>query len=73
MIARSGDDVVKALTCLDDAGRQAIAQKARARVLAGHTGLARARELAAALCTIAPAIGFEPSAAGRTPARMGDR
>ena len=45
LIARSTADVVAALTLLDDAGRQAIGEAARGRVLLQHTGLARARQL----------------------------
>lgn len=49
LIARSSDDVVRALTEVDDARRHAVAEAARRRVLKSHTGLARARELVAAL------------------------
>jgi spore maturation protein CgeB len=47
VIARSADDVVSTLTGTSDARREAIARAARARVMAGHTGVVRARELAA--------------------------
>jgi spore maturation protein CgeB len=47
IIARSTDDVIAALTQTSDARREAIAGKARARVMAGHTGVVRARELVA--------------------------
>ena len=49
IIARSSDDVVAALTETSVARRRSITAAARARVLAGHTGLARARELVAEL------------------------
>lgn len=47
VIARSADEVVSTLTGTSDARREAIARAARARVMAGHTGVVRARELAA--------------------------
>jgi len=47
LIADTGEDVVHALTTLPKAQRKAMSQNARARVLAGHTGEARARELVA--------------------------
>jgi spore maturation protein CgeB len=45
LIARSTLDVTNALTAIDPIRRRAIADNARDRVLAGHTGLARARQL----------------------------
>ncbi|MBS9721887.1 glycosyltransferase [Tianweitania sp. BSSL-BM11] len=45
-IARTSDDVVQILTEMDEQRRQAMAEAAKARVLAGHTGHARAAELA---------------------------
>jgi spore maturation protein CgeB len=49
LIARDSDDVVAALSGLDEGRRLAIAEAARSRVLDSHTGSARGRELAAAL------------------------
>ena len=49
LVARGTDDVVAILTETPQARRDAIAAEARARVLAGHTGAARARELVAAI------------------------
>ncbi|WJR66105.1 glycosyltransferase [Neorhizobium sp. CSC1952] len=49
VIARRTVDVIDALTEVSEKDRRSIALAARARVLRGHTGLARARELAAAL------------------------
>ncbi|MBP2550663.1 spore maturation protein CgeB [Neorhizobium galegae] len=49
LIARDSEDVVAALSGMDEGRRLAIAEAARTRVLEGHTGVARARELAAAL------------------------
>ena len=49
IIAHRTDDVVRTLTDIDEAGRGLLARAARERVLDGHTGLARARELAALL------------------------
>jgi spore maturation protein CgeB len=47
VIARSADEVVSTLTETSEARREAIARAARARVMAGHTGVVRARELVA--------------------------
>jgi spore maturation protein CgeB len=49
LIARSTADVVAALRELDDGECRALAANAKARVLAGHTGRARAEELVAEL------------------------
>jgi spore maturation protein CgeB len=49
VIAQDSDSVVDALTRRNDADRARMAETARATVLAGHTGLARARELAGML------------------------
>lgn len=49
LVAHGTDDVVRILTALPEARRAAIAADARARVLARHTGAARARDLVAAL------------------------
>ena len=49
VIARQAEDVVEALTRIDEDHRKAIAAAAEARVIGGHTGLARARELVSAL------------------------
>jgi spore maturation protein CgeB len=62
VIAHSAAEVVSALTGTSDARREAIAAAARARVMAGHTGVVRARELAAG---IAP-NRQSGTAAGRT-------
>jgi Uncharacterized protein conserved in bacteria len=48
-IARTTDDVIDALAKRTDDKRQAMADRAKAIVLDGHTGLARARGLAADL------------------------
>jgi spore maturation protein CgeB len=48
-IARSGDDVVRALTDISEEKRQAIRAAAHARVMQSHTGSARARHLVSAL------------------------
>ncbi|MCB8839357.1 glycosyltransferase [Aurantimonas sp. VKM B-3413] len=49
LIARGTDDVVDALCRTDDGARSRLADAAQAIVLTAHTGVARARELAAAL------------------------
>ncbi|WP_105425002.1 CgeB family protein [Neorhizobium tomejilense] len=49
IVARQPEDVVKALTEIGEEARLSLAEAAKARVLKGHTGLARARQLAAAL------------------------
>jgi len=49
LIARRGDDVVSAL-CRSDAAARAMGERARRIVAAGHSGDARARALARALC-----------------------
>jgi spore maturation protein CgeB len=50
IIARKSEDVVEALTAIDENRRQSLAGRARAIVLQDHTGLARARGLAIAIC-----------------------
>lgn len=45
LIADAAENVVSALTSIADTDRHAIADRARAVVLAGHTGIARARQL----------------------------
>ncbi|EPE96881.1 CgeB family protein [Rhizobium grahamii] len=52
VIARTSDDVVNALTKMDDEKRQRIGQAARREVLANHTGLARARQMTSALAML---------------------
>lgn len=59
LIADKTEDVLYALTMLPESSRRAMARSARARVLAKHTGEARARELTAHLL------------AARKPARPG--
>lgn len=49
VIALHAVTVVRTLTEMDEAARRHLADEAYGRVLSGHTGLARARELAAAL------------------------
>jgi spore maturation protein CgeB len=49
IIARQTEDVIEALTQIDETDRRSLADKAKAIVLEGHTGLARARGLAADL------------------------
>ncbi len=59
IIAHGTDDVVAALSQTSDARRQELAASARSRVLAGHTGLARAQELVAALLALQPQARVE--------------
>ncbi|MDN2564903.1 glycosyltransferase [Aquibium sp. A9E412] len=49
LIADDTADVTAALTALDEPQRRALAEAAHARVMAGHTGRARAEEMAIAL------------------------
>lgn len=63
IIARDSGDVVAALSEIDDRKRNAMAEIARTRVMQGHTGLARARELAAALRALPARIERETPAA----------
>lgn len=58
LIADDSEDVLHTLTRLPESSRKAIAHNARARVLASHTGEARAREL---LAYLLPHLGAEPS------------
>src|SRR5690606_13528905 len=53
VIADTSEDVVTALTRISGSRRREIAAAARRRVLAGHTGRARAGELVAALEAVA--------------------
>ncbi|RWX74990.1 glycosyltransferase [Neorhizobium lilium] len=48
-IARSGEDVVKALTQMDEQHRKAMSLAAKVRVMQSHTGAARAKQLVSAL------------------------
>lgn len=52
IIARQSDDVVETLTAIGEDRRRAIAARAREIVLQDHTGLARARNLAAAITAL---------------------
>lgn len=52
VIARSTEDVVKALTSIEEGDRQAIATAAQRRILSLHTGETRAGELTAYLSEI---------------------
>jgi spore maturation protein CgeB len=52
IIARSIDDVVRALTAPDSARRARLAEQARRRVLTHHTGAARARHLLTILSSV---------------------
>jgi spore maturation protein CgeB len=52
VIARTSEDVIAVLTGMDDATRRMIAEAARSEVLASHTGLARARQMAEALAAL---------------------
>lgn len=61
LIAHGTDDVVVALTQTAEAKRQSLAAEAKAIVLKHHTGLARARELAADLEALAGAAPLSPS------------
>jgi spore maturation protein CgeB len=45
LIADGTETVVAALTCMAESDRRRIGQRARAIVLADHTGVSRAREL----------------------------
>jgi spore maturation protein CgeB len=57
IIVRTSEDVVATLTGLDDSKRRMISHAARSEVLARHTGLARAREMAGAIASLdAPPI-----------------
>jgi spore maturation protein CgeB len=49
LLARDADDVVQLLTELPESRRRRVADAARARTLAAHTGRVRARELLQAL------------------------
>ena len=69
LVVRDTAGVVAALTGLDEARRRAIGEAARRRVLAGHTGRARARELATALRQVAPREA--PARATRAPILAG--
>lgn len=62
LVAQGTDDVVRLLSDTSDARRRALAAAARSIVLESHTGLARARELAAALETAMPQSRREPRA-----------
>lgn len=57
LIARSSEDVVQALLDLGEDDRAAMATAARGIVIENHTGLARARELVAALGVAATTAG----------------
>jgi spore maturation protein CgeB len=59
VIAHGADDAAEALTRLEPGKRDAIAASARARVLQGHTGLARSRELVEALSRLQPQVQAE--------------
>ncbi|WP_102961268.1 CgeB family protein [Mangrovicella endophytica] len=63
LIARSTEDVVNWLTTVTPDAREAMAGEARRRVLSEHTGLARARELTAALTDTAEQPRLERTAA----------
>lgn len=64
LIADGADDVVAALTGVDEKARQARARRARAIILRSHTGLARARDLRRHMCAArsrpAPGATFLP-------------
>ena len=49
LIARQSEDVITALTSMDDAARLSLGEAGQRIVLRSHTGLARARELARAI------------------------
>ena len=68
LIARTSDDVVTYLTDMTDEARREIAAGARARVLSGHTGRVRARELAESLARHRAAAEIEPEAPAAIPA-----
>jgi spore maturation protein CgeB len=59
IIARRSEDVVKALTQMEEKQRRSLADHARAIVLQDHTGLARARHLAADIAEL-PEAAFRP-------------
>jgi spore maturation protein CgeB len=53
LLARTADDVTAALSSTDEVARRAIGNAARERILAGHTGTARARQLVSELARAA--------------------
>ncbi|MFP3547282.1 glycosyltransferase [Rhizobium sp. SIMBA_035] len=61
VIARTSQDVISALVELPEARRRSMAERARAIVLEGHTGRARAREFAEAISRL-PAVPAPPIA-----------
>jgi Uncharacterized protein conserved in bacteria len=65
IIARETGDVVDALSQIDDAKRARIAANARTIVMESHTGLARSRELVAALLALEIRPGAEQPARRR--------
>jgi spore maturation protein CgeB len=70
LVARSTEEVIAALTGMDDDRRVGIGQRARARVLADHTSSERARELVA-LLRIGRGQHEDETRAGRTLATQG--
>jgi spore maturation protein CgeB len=60
LIADSTEDVVAALTGVDESDRRRIGQRARSIVLDAHTGTARARELLWHLKAVAGASHNQP-------------
>jgi spore maturation protein CgeB len=74
LLARASEDVVSILTTIRDPARLAIGAAARRRILASHTGDARAAQLAAILATL-PARRRDPApiapAANRQPHHEG--
>jgi spore maturation protein CgeB len=60
LLARASEDVVSILTTIRDPARLAIGAAARRRILASHTGDARAAQLAAILATL-PARRRDPA------------
>ncbi|HEV7254276.1 MAG TPA: glycosyltransferase [Mesorhizobium sp.] len=74
LVADTTDQVVRWLEGLSDAERDGIATAAQKRVLAAHTGLARARELMAGLSAPSEAdLGFAPRPARRVAAMEKER
>jgi spore maturation protein CgeB len=71
VIARRAGDVVALLESADEAGRTALAQAARGRVLHGHTGRARAEQLLGILAEGRAGRGVAPRAVERRAADVG--
>jgi spore maturation protein CgeB len=60
LIARNTQDVTWALTQIQDASRRSLGEAGHRVVLSSHTGLARARELAAAIERLPQKTSLQP-------------